>query len=92
MATFNQFEIFAEHLCEKVHDFNAAGDTLNIYLSNTAPNVATNWEYTPDAADVDAPGTYRLYLRATYPGPVTKRFPENQQRYYAEIVIQESFE
>jgi hypothetical protein len=40
MATFVKFEAFSEHLAEKVHDLNA--DTLRVYLSNTAPNVATH--------------------------------------------------
>jgi hypothetical protein len=40
MATAVKFEAFSEHLAEKVHDLNA--DTLKVYLSNTAPNVATH--------------------------------------------------
>ena len=45
MATYNKFNQFVEDLVGKVHDlFGTAGsgaDTLNIYLSNTAPNAAT---------------------------------------------------
>lgn len=40
MASFVKFEVFSENLSEKVHNLDA--DTLNIYLSNTAPTVSTN--------------------------------------------------
>jgi hypothetical protein len=40
MATFNRFEVFSENLAEKVHNLDT--DTLKVYLSNTAPNVATH--------------------------------------------------
>lgn len=40
MASFVKFEAFSEHLAEKVHNLDA--DTLKVYLSNTAPNVATH--------------------------------------------------
>lgn len=40
MASFVKFEVFSENLAEKVHNLDT--DTLNIYLSNTAPNVATH--------------------------------------------------
>lgn len=40
MASYVKFEVFSENLAEKVHDLNA--DTLRVYLSNTAPNVATH--------------------------------------------------
>lgn len=40
MANFVKFEVFSEHLAEKVHDLNA--DTLKILLTNTAPDAATN--------------------------------------------------
>lgn len=42
MAAFNKFEVLSENLAEGVHQFQAAGHTLNIYLSNTAPNAATH--------------------------------------------------
>lgn len=42
MAAFNKFEVFSENLAEGVHNFDAAGHTVNIYLSNTAPNAATH--------------------------------------------------
>lgn len=40
MASFTRFEIFSEDLAKKVHNLHS--DTLNIYLSNTAPTVATH--------------------------------------------------
>jgi hypothetical protein len=40
MAVFVKFEAFSEHLAEKVHNLDT--DTLRVYLSNTAPNVATH--------------------------------------------------
>ena len=39
MAAYNKFQQFVQDLCEKVH--NLSSDTLNVYLSNTAPNAAT---------------------------------------------------
>lgn len=38
-SSFTKFEAFSEHLAEKVHNLDT--DTLKVYLSNTAPNVAT---------------------------------------------------
>lgn len=40
MAAFVKFEKFTEDLCKKVHDLH--NDTLPVYLSNAAPNVATH--------------------------------------------------
>ena len=42
MATYNKFQQFAEDLGSGVHDLRAAGHTLRVYLSNTAPNAATH--------------------------------------------------
>ena len=42
MATFNKFQDFAEQLGKGVHQLHAAGHTLKVLLSNTAPNTATN--------------------------------------------------
>jgi hypothetical protein len=39
-SAFTRFNIFSEDLCKKVHNLHA--DALKIYLSNTAPNVATH--------------------------------------------------
>lgn len=40
MAAFNKIENFVEDLAKKVHNLHA--DTINVYLSNAAPNAATN--------------------------------------------------
>ena len=42
MAVGVKFETFSEDLAKGVHQLHAAGHTLKCYLSNTAPNVATN--------------------------------------------------
>lgn len=55
MATFTRFEKFSEDLAKKVHDLNA--DTLKVYLSNTAPNVATHTIKT-DIAEIAAGNGY----------------------------------
>lgn len=39
-SSFTKFEALSEHVAEKVHNFDT--DTLRVYLSNTAPNVATH--------------------------------------------------
>jgi hypothetical protein len=41
MASFNKFQQFVEDLGDGVHDLQAAGDTLKVALTNSAP-VATN--------------------------------------------------
>lgn len=38
MASFNKFNVFVEHLAEKVH--NLGSDTLKVALTNTAPSAA----------------------------------------------------
>lgn len=40
MAAFNKFEVFSEHLAEKVHNLDA--DTLAVYLSNATPDAAAD--------------------------------------------------
>jgi len=55
MATFNRFEAFSEHLAEKVHNLDA--DTLKVYLSNTAPNLATH-TVKADLAEISAGNGY----------------------------------
>lgn len=42
MASFVKYQDFAEQLCKGVHQLHAAGHTLKVMLSNTAPNVATH--------------------------------------------------
>lgn len=51
MATYVKFDCFVRDLGDKVHDLQATGDTLKIYLTNTAPTVATN------ETKSDLPGT-----------------------------------
>lgn len=44
MAAYNKFQVFVEHLTNKVHDLFGSTpniDDVKIYLSNTAPNAAT---------------------------------------------------
>lgn len=40
MATFVKFNAFVEHIAEKVHNLGA--DTLKIYFTNNAPDVAAD--------------------------------------------------
>lgn len=40
MAAANKFEVFTEHLAEKVHNLDT--DTLSVYLSNTVPSASLN--------------------------------------------------
>ncbi len=42
MATYNKFECFVGDLGDKVHDLNAAGDTLKIYLTNATPSASAD--------------------------------------------------
>lgn len=42
MAAFNKFHDFVEQLGKGVHQLHAAGHTLKVYLSNTAPNASTH--------------------------------------------------
>lgn len=42
VSAFTKYNIFAEDLSKKIHDLRAAGDTLKVLLSNTAPVVATH--------------------------------------------------
>ena len=55
MASFTKFEAFSEHLAEGVHDLN--GDTLKVYLSNTAPDVASD-AVKADLAEISAGNGY----------------------------------
>jgi hypothetical protein len=55
MAAFVKFEAFSEHLAEKVHNLDT--DTLRVYLSNTAPNVATH-TVKADLAEISAGNGY----------------------------------
>jgi len=57
MVAFNKFQSFADNLGKKVFDFRAAGDTLKVYLSNTAPNAAT-MTVKADLAEITAANGY----------------------------------
>lgn len=55
MAAFVRFEKFSEDLAKKGHDLHA--DTLKVYLSNAAPNVATH-TVKADIAEISAGNGY----------------------------------
>lgn len=57
MVAFNKFEAFSEHLSEGVHQFQAAGHTLRIYLSNTTPDAALD-AVKADLAEISAANGY----------------------------------
>jgi hypothetical protein len=57
MASFVKFQDFAEQLGKGVHQLHAAGHTLKVYLSNTAPNVATH-AIKGDLAEITAQNGY----------------------------------
>lgn len=40
MAAFNKFQDFVEQLGKGVHNFDAAGHTLKVYLSNATPSAS----------------------------------------------------
>lgn len=42
MAVANKFNILSEDIAEGVHQFQAAGHTLKVYLSNTTPDAAAD--------------------------------------------------
>jgi hypothetical protein len=54
-SAFTKFEVFSEHLAEKVHNLDT--DTLKVMLSNTAPNVAT-MALKADATEISAGNGY----------------------------------
>jgi hypothetical protein len=54
-SAFTKFQAFSEHLLETVHDLD--GDTLKVYLPNTAPNVATH-AVKADLAEISAGAGY----------------------------------
>ena len=57
MAAFNKFQDFVEQLGKGIHHLHAAGDTLKVYLSNTAPNAATH-AVKADLAEITAEHGY----------------------------------
>lgn len=42
MASYNKFEVFVEDLLSGVHNFAAAGDAFEAYLSNAAPSASAD--------------------------------------------------
>lgn len=71
MATYTKFNTFIEHLLGKVHDLFGTGgstaDTLKVYLSNTAPNVATH-AVKADLAEIATGNGYAGAVAATNVG------------------------
>ena len=57
MAAFNKFQNFVEDLGKGIHQLHAAGHTLKIYATNTAPNAATMLVKT-DLAEITAQNGY----------------------------------
>ena len=57
MAAFNKFNQFAEDLGDGVHNLQAAGDTLRVYLSNAAPSASADLVKT-DLAEIAAGNGY----------------------------------
>lgn len=55
MASFNKFEVFSEHLAEKVH--NLDGDLLDCYLSNATPS-ASGDSFKADLAEISTGNGY----------------------------------
>lgn len=56
MAAFNKFNDFVEQLGKGVHQLHAAGHTLKVYLSNTAPNATHTVK--ADIAEISAGNGY----------------------------------
>ena len=59
MATFNKFQTFVGDLGDKVHDLNATGDLLKVYLSNATPDAAAD-SVKVDLAEIGAGNGYSL--------------------------------
>ena len=57
MASFNKFQNFVEDLGKGVHQLHAAGHTLKVYATNTAPNAATH-TVKADLAEITAQNGY----------------------------------
>lgn len=57
MATYVKFQNFVEDLATGVHNLAASGDTLEVYLSNAAPNVGTH-EVKADIAEISTGNGY----------------------------------
>ena len=57
MAVYNKFDIFTEDIGKGVHQLHAAGHTLKVYASNTAPVGATH-QVKADVAEITAQNGY----------------------------------
>ena len=57
MATYNKYQNFVEDLGKGVHQLHAAGHTLKVALSNTAPNAATH-AVLADSTEISAGNGY----------------------------------
>ena len=57
MPALQKFEVFSEHLMKGLHQFHAAGHTLKVYLTNTAPNLATH-QVKADLAEITPQNGY----------------------------------
>lgn len=57
MAAYSKYQDFTEQLYKAVHNFFAAGHTIKVALSNTAPNVATHDELA-DVTEIAAGNGY----------------------------------
>lgn len=57
MASFNKFQGFVEDLATGVHNFDAAGDTLKIYLTNITPDAGAD-RVKADLAEISAGNGY----------------------------------
>jgi len=57
MAAYNKYENFVEDVGDAVHSFKAAGHTLKLMLSNSAPNAATH-EVRADSSELGGGGGY----------------------------------
>lgn len=61
MATYVKYEVFVEHLMNKVHDLFGSGgagaDVLKVMLSNTAPTASSN-QVRADASEIAAGNGY----------------------------------
>ena len=57
MATYNKFQQFVEDLGAGVHDLQAAGDTVKVYLTNETPDAAAD-SVKADLAEISAGNGY----------------------------------
>ncbi len=57
MASFNKFQDFVEQLGKGVHQLQAAGHTLKVYLTNAAPDAAAD-AVKADLAEISAGNGY----------------------------------